>query len=283
MSILELLATHGGRLSSAQIADALTLNRSTTGTILMTLTERGWLIRQPDLTYALGPALVPINQSVRETLRLPEDIDDELQQLAHRVGYASGLTAVTSHHLIVIALMGDRRPIPAGVTTGTRMPLDPPAGAVTIAHGDAARQSDWLRRASPETRSELKQTLTRIRADGAGMWGRNANLSVIATIAPLIESVPISPGSVVFNDQLIALYGSLVGSAYDLHELSPEPMPVSLITAPVFNIHGHVQWELQIAPFKQATSLAERRHLLNEIKTTAKQLSHKAGNTDHRD
>jgi hypothetical protein len=44
----------------------------------------------------------------------------------------------------------------------------------------------------------------------------------------------------------------LIGSAYDLYD-TDETVPVSLITAPVFNTAGDAQWELQIAPFTRGS------------------------------
>ncbi|MCW2687589.1 MAG: hypothetical protein JWR37_2479 [Mycobacterium sp.] len=63
----------------------------------------------------------------------------------------------------------------------------------------------------------------------------------------------------------------LIGSAYDLYD-TDETVPVSLITAPVFNAAGDAQWELQIAPFHQGLPATERDRMIAEIKATAREL-----------
>src|SRR4051794_19145292 len=68
--ILEFLATHPGRAYSlTQLARRLGLSKSTTASILQTLEERAWALREPDsLEYRLGPALVPMGSAAERTL-----------------------------------------------------------------------------------------------------------------------------------------------------------------------------------------------------------------------
>ena len=275
VSVVEFLAAHRGGQSSAQIADALALNRSTAGAILTTLDACGWVTRLPDLSYELGPALIPINQRARETLPKPGRVAAELERLADRVGCAAGLSTIHRDQLMVVALTGDRGPVPAGIAAGIRVPLHPSSGAAMIAYADTARRTAWLHRADIDTRTELEHVLTAIRTNGVGMWGLGANMSAMTLIAQVLRVLPEHPSNSAVNERLIALFTSLIGSAYDLDHLTDEAVTVSLITAPVFNADGDAQWELQIAPFDPALPNTGREHMITEIKATAQKLSHR--------
>ena len=268
VSVLEYLAAHRGGQSAAQIADALTLNRSTAGAILGTLDARGWVTRLPDLTYELGPALIPISERAGEALAPPGRVAAELERLADRVGCAAGLSTIHRNRLLVVALTGDRGPVPAGISAGTHVPLAPPSGAAMIAHANPARQTAWLGRAGIDARAEFEDVLSAIRRNGVGVWGRGANMSAMTLIAEAVQVLSEHPSNAALSERLIALFASLIGSPYDLDK-TDDTVAVSLITAPVFSANGVAQWELQIAPFHPALPRPAREQMIAEIKRTA--------------
>jgi hypothetical protein len=230
-----------------------------------------WVTRLPDLTYELGPALIPISARAGEALAPPGLLAAELERLADRVGCAARLSTIHRNRLMVNALTGDRGPVPAGISAGTRLPLDPPSGAAMIAHADPARQSAWLSRASIDARAEFEDVLSAIRRNGVGVWVRGANMSAMTLIAQAVQVLSEHPSNAALSERLIALFSSLIGSAYNV-ENTAETIAVSLITAPVFNASGDAQWELQIAPFKPAVARSVREQMIAEITTAASDL-----------
>jgi hypothetical protein len=109
------------------------------------------------------------------------------------------------------------------------------------------------------------------------MWGRGANMSAMTLIAEAVQVLSEHPLNRALSERLIALFTSLMGSAYDLDKVGDEPAPVSLITAPIFNADGEAQWELHIAPFRPSLSPAERTNMIAEIKSTARELGRHSG------
>jgi hypothetical protein len=220
-----------------------------------------WVTRLPDLTYELGPALIPISARAGEALAPPGLLAAELERLADRVGCAARLSTIHRNRLMVNALTGDRGPVPAGISAGTRLPLDPPSGAAMIAHADPARQSAWLSRASIDARAEFEDVLSAIRRNGVGVWVRGANMSAMTLIAQAVQVLSEHPSNAALSERLIALFSWLIGSAYDV-ENTAETIAVSLITAPVF----------QIAPFNPAVARSVREQMIAEITTAASDL-----------
>ncbi len=272
--MVELLTLRDRPQSSAEIADALGLSRSTVGAILAALDEQGWVTRLPDLSYRLGPGLIAISERARPALPRPEAVDAELDRLAQRVGCAVGLSTVHRGQLIVVAVTAHRGRIPAGITSGTRLPLAPPAGASIIAHSDAAARDAWLARAKPAAVPRLRALLKTIRRTGVGVWGAGAaDIETVDVIADVVSFLSDDPAGAVLRNRVVRLLGSLNGQAYEPAQLGvDDELPVSVLTAPVFNEERQALWELQIGPFESAVGPAARQRYIDELTAAAGRL-----------
>jgi DNA-binding IclR family transcriptional regulator len=274
IAVVEFLTVRDRPQSAAEIADGLDLSRSTVGAILAALDHQGWVVRLPDLTYRLGPALIAISERARPALPNADVVDDELDRLAQRVGCAVGLSTVHRDQMIVVAVAMRTGHIPAGIAAGTRVPLAPPAGASIVAHSDADTQNAWLARSRQQDTARLRQLLTTIRDDGVGVWGAGAAIDTVDVIADVVSFLSDNPASAGLRDRVVRLLSSVNGLPYDPNQLAvDDDLPVSVLTTPVFDAQGSVKWELQIGPFRGAVSFSERARYIREITSTAQRLT----------
>ena len=276
VSVVELLSAADGPRSAAEIADDLALSRSTVGAILTALLARGWVQRLPDLTYELGPALLGIANNAREKLTVPATADAELERLALRVGCGAALSMLSGDQLSFIAVTEGRGRIPAGISPGTRLPLVPPAGAAIVAFSDIAVQRTWLSAPSADgRRAELEQVLHDVRMFGVSVWGMDsASMPTLDVLADVAYRLSENPSDSRLRQRVLALFVTLGGGAYDHETLTADvDLPISYLTAPVFDKNGRAKWELQIGPLRQHVGREQREAYIEQLKATARRLS----------
>ncbi|WP_227982674.1 IclR family transcriptional regulator [Nocardia spumae] len=274
VSVVELLAAHEGSLTSAEIADALALNRSTVGAILGTLEESGWVRRLPDLGYVPGPALVVLGGRLGARLRDHEHLTRELRRLAERVACGAALTSIAGAEVIFVAVAGGPGVIPAGIEAGTRIPLRPPAGAAVLAHAGLPDQRTWLQQAPPERRAEFEQILETVRALGYCAWVLDADsLPTMRVLAEVVDHLSGHPAGKALRERVLALLGTIGGHAHTRADLdSDRELPISYLTVPVFDSEGQVAMELQIGPLCPAVDRAARAEYVREMTAAAQRI-----------
>lgn len=272
MAIVELLAAQHATLTSAEIADALDLNRSTAGAILAALAEREWVRRLPDLSYELGPALAAIGAHAADAAGDRSFFTAELDRLADRVDCGVALSAISGDFFEFVAVTEDR--YTAGIEAGARIPLLAPAGAAIIAHAGPGRQQDWLDTRGPERLAEFRAVLNTLRATGFCVWRLEPDsLPTARVLSEVASHLAELPASKELRGRVLAQLATVVGSAYDQATLDRDvPLPVSYLTAPVFDGSGHAVMELQIGPLRADVTRAERRRYLAEVAEAARRI-----------
>ncbi|APB00552.1 helix-turn-helix domain-containing protein [Nocardia seriolae] len=272
ISIVELLAAGQRPLTSAEIADGLELNRSTAGAILAALTERDWVRRLPDLSYELGPAVAELGRRAADAHDDRAWLDRELQRLADRVDCGAALTTITLDHLDFLAVTRDRYTV--GIESGARIPLLAPAGAAIIAHWGSARQQDWLETRGPERREEYRAVLATLRSTGYCAWRLEPDsLPNVRVLSEVADHLADQPASKELRGRVLAQLAAIGGSAYDQATLDRDvALPVSYISAPVFDTGGHAVMELQIGPLREDVTRPERRRYLAELSAAARRI-----------
>ncbi|MGW6376060.1 helix-turn-helix domain-containing protein [Rhodococcus sp. NPDC055112] len=275
VSIVEMLASLDAPARSADLADALGLSRSTVGSILSALRERGWVRRLPDLSYALGPALAYVAEKARDSLPVPDGLTGAIEALATRVGCGAALSLVEDGRLIFVAMTEGLGHIPAGIEVGLRLPMQAPGGAAVVAFSDHALQRRWLDTVPVDRRDQLAGSLAQIAADGVGVWGADAaDIDRIDILAQVVSHLSADPASQRLRDSVQAIITETSGHLYDSATLtSDRALPISYLSAPVFDGAGEPMWELQIGPLRSAVTRSEREHYVREIIHTAKELS----------
>ncbi|MFD5178178.1 IclR family transcriptional regulator [Nocardia sp. NPDC058379] len=274
VAVVELLAARGTALSAAEIAQSLELSRSTVGAILSTLDRHGWVRRQPDLAYQLGPGLSRVGLSAPATLVESTAVGAELERLAARVGCGAALTVLNGDELTFVAVTGGQGLIPAGIENGTRIPLLPPAGATLLAHAPTAAQNRWLDRGDPERRAEFRGVLETIRTTGFCAWSlRPGALTALRVLSDVVDHLGDRPATDELRGRVLGLLGDVTGSAHTEHDLhSPESLSLGYLSAPVLTTDNRALFEVQIGPLRTEATLPERRHFIDELLATTRRL-----------
>jgi DNA-binding IclR family transcriptional regulator len=234
----------GFRLS--ELARHLDLSKATAHALVHSLTDVGWLLRDPlAMTYRLGPALVAVGHAASGASHLLDAARAHMRQLRAELGIAVIATVPMDDEFVILAVEGE----PRDRTTrpGQRVPPAPPVGAVYLAWSDPEVVDRWLHRllhrldddhdggrlehyrtviaavrqrgysvVLGDTRRELEDTLRALAEDGADAKLRAAVEQVLRAIDER-------------GDRLLIDIGE-----------SLEPYTVSAMAAPVFDREGRV-------------------------------------------
>src|SRR5689334_22480031 len=125
--ILDFLATcPDERFGLSDLARRLGLSKPTCLGIVTSLTEAGYLVRDPnDKTYRLGPSLITLGHKAQESMRVSPAARDELRRLSARFGVTAALSGVIDDRITVLDLVA-----PAGASSGGELgqsyPFGPP-------------------------------------------------------------------------------------------------------------------------------------------------------------
>ncbi len=278
VSIIELLASHEGPASAAELADTLGLNRSTAGAILSVLHRRGWVVRLPDLRYILGPGIAAVAERVHFSYPLPTGASECLDALAERVRCGAALGAITNGRLVFVALAGALGHLPAGIEVGVHLPLHAPAGASVIAFTDRTDRERWLDTAPQDRRKPLSTALEQITRTGVAVWGADeADIGRIEVLVKVATRLSLTAVDQRLREQVQELIAETGAYPYPQHILeSDTSLPVSYLSAPVTDRDGNPQWELQIGPLRPAVTRHERETYIRELLATATELSRRS-------
>jgi DNA-binding IclR family transcriptional regulator len=274
IQVVEMLASAEAPGTVADIADALELSRSTVAAILMTLEEHGWVMRAPDLTYRIGSAAVEFGEQARQRLPVSSRVMAEVDALADRVGCDAALIIGSATHLVFLYVTQGYGHIPTPLGTGARIPIRAPMGASIIAYAPPSKQRQWLRTAPAEWRDDFDDVFNQIRRTGVTAWGLDPrNLDTITLLADVADHLMEQPATEL-RQRVIELLTGLSLRPYLAQTLAADrPLPISCMSAPVFDHRGDVCWELQLGPMHPAMPRHERDRCLDELARTARELS----------
>jgi DNA-binding IclR family transcriptional regulator len=153
VALITYLSNHPGRsFGLSELTRRLDLNKATAYSMLVTLTESGWLVRDPDdKTYRLGPALVAVGDAAagleRHVLELARP---HMRRLGDELGVQVVASTVMDDDIVIVAVEGHAAaPVAFASRPGHRVPLSPPLGTVFIAWSDPAAIERWLHRLGP--------------------------------------------------------------------------------------------------------------------------------------
>lgn len=121
MSFLELLAENDG-LTVTQLADRLGTGKATAFRLAKTLVERGWVEKDEELRYRLGPGLLSLapalqlGQDIRHRLRpIMDDLYDQTQETIH-------LTVLQGRYVTYVEQLVSPKPVHSVSKLGSRSP-----------------------------------------------------------------------------------------------------------------------------------------------------------------
>lgn len=150
IAVLNLLAARPAeRYTLSEIAREAGLNKATAHATLWALTDAGYLVRDGDQRYGLGPALVALGSAARQSQPAVDAAAPELQALTDDLGLDSVASAAIGDEIVILARTGAPRPFEIAVLPGQRLPLLPPIGAVFVAWRPRKEIDAWIGRLGP--------------------------------------------------------------------------------------------------------------------------------------
>lgn len=252
IDVIEAVAAAPGRhWSVAELARTTGLTRGTAHALLSTLAARGWLRRDAEKSYSVGPYLGVLGRSLAQAR--------PLETRAHDV--AAKLAAETGHRTVVVHLLGDALVVtdlaaPPGVRDrlpiGTRIPFAPPFGPGFVAWADPATTERWLADAAavnPDLANRLALVLDAVRDRGFSLERLDdASAATFEVLGRLQDDV--------FGDAVRAVLGQLLVRTEhvdylpdELAALPPDALQqVTSIAAPVLHQDASVAFNLALQP-----------------------------------
>ena len=236
--ILGILAQRSpDRLTLTEIARAAGIHKATCATLLTTMVECGFLSRDSDLRYLLGPAtLAPARGYLQGFPALVGGRRPMVDFIA-ATGLSCAMIGRDGDELIVLEMLGNEEPPHLYMRQGSRLPLEPPLGNAFKAWSPADEQYDWLKRTSSifgGKPADYAAALERVRRQGYSLGGE-FDLSVELASALTRAQQEGRDSSV-----LQAAISSSVGSGRQLEPTASSTALINTIIVPVFDRSGRV-------------------------------------------
>lgn len=220
----------------ADIAGTLGLNRSTATAVLAALETADWAQRRPDRGYVIGPGLLGVADAVHRR-PLAEALRADLHDFAVRVGCGVSLVHVAHAHLTFLATAGAQAPAPM--------------------------------------RDPLADLLELVRATGIGVWRTAEDQGpLVEVLREVVAVLSEHDGYGPLRAQVLDQLAPLSRVPYTAAELESEAeLPLSYLSAPVFDASGRARYELDMGPLRSAVSRAERDADIAELRAAADKMN----------
>ncbi|BBY81734.1 helix-turn-helix domain-containing protein [Mycolicibacterium pulveris] len=255
--ILDYLADRPGeRFGVSELARRVGLSKPTCLGIVTSLCDAGYLVRDTDKTYRLGPSLITLGHRAQESMRVSPAARDELRRLSARFGVTAALSGVVDDRITVLDLVAPAGARP-GVEVGQSYPFAPPVGLMFVLWDDEAAR-EWLakeptlllRKPLRTNTERLDRVIAECRADGYLVERLTpAGRRLYSLMAGMSAELP---------DELRALLGELVsdiGERVYLRDDDSGPRKrhdISVISAPVYD---HYQRQVMVASMHIGSAL----------------------------
>ncbi len=243
--------------SLSELVEHLQVNFASCHAILNVMTQEGLLERHPKhRTYSLGPALVAIGHAALESHPAIDIARDEARDLAQQLDLEVLLTARTGDDLIGLARAGRYVAPNAALRVGQRVPMIPPFGAPFMAWAPDAQVRRWLADATGSAAiAPYLDLLQIVRERGYAVTLRNP---VQSQLGEVIAGLSDSPNETGLKRRMTSLLGELGIDVYHLGTADPSrAYDVGMLSAPIFNVHGHAAFTLSLLGFRDGLTAVE--------------------------
>lgn len=243
MQVLDhLVARPDRRFGLSELARALGVSKPTCLGILTALVGGGYLTRDPEARYGLGPALIAAGRAAQRGLAVGSVVRPHLDGLADRFGAVCTASAVVGDQVMILEVAAPQG-AEAGRTAarvGQVYPFAPPVGLMYVLWSHDDEFARWLRR-EPAFPVVLDRDLLRSVVDDCRATGY-----LVERLTPTgrrLFSLMAGVAGRDLPDELRELVGEMVSSlgerVYLGRETSAEvEYPVSLIAAPCYDADG---------------------------------------------
>lgn len=278
--VLSHLAVHpDGQWTIAELSRALDVNLSSLHAVLATLETEGFVRRDPvSRCYRLGPSAVALGVGALRSQHVIADAERELDALATEIGLEGFVTAAGGDTIVVLARVGHHRPSSPGLRVAQRIPLVPPLGAVFGAWAPDAERAAWLERAAADEseRRRRDETLSVVRSRGYAVGLEVPEREQFGAAVAATPGRPVSDAARTVGRAL----DDLSRTEYQLGEIvDGATHRASVLSAPVFDRHGHVELALTLTGFDAPLSSDELRTLGARLRNAGIVLTRASGGT----
>jgi DNA-binding IclR family transcriptional regulator len=269
LDVVELLSRAAGhQLRFSDVVRELELSQATAHAILKTLSDRGWISRDPIAkTFSLGPALSLVAAGLDTARPVAHLAHEAARRLATANDMPASVIERAGDDLVITAFEQPKGgAIPAA--PNDRIPYTAPFGVAFAAWDSPEAQRGWIQRAAaddPELNRRLRDVLIATRKRGYDVdWMTPTLAQAAQALGSLSEhALPVNLRAII--DQLRVEF---TAAALTTDDGARSPRPVATISAPVLDKAGHIQLVLGIHPVRPMT-MAEIRSaakpLLSEI------------------
>ncbi len=251
--LLNFLAAHPDEpLSYSELSSRLGINQASTHSLLMALTECGYLSRDPKTrTFSLGAALVAIGDAALRGNPVVDETRVEMAKLAKELDMGAVALVRAGADALCIARAGPRRAQVDPPEVGQRIPIIAPLVSAFVAWASEEEVEQWLLRGST---SDLEQRRARESLERVRHRGYSVALEVPGRrrLGALIADLAEDPHSEALRQQLHRTIEELGRASYQLDEGEGRKQGISTITAPVFDRHGEVCAAVSLQVFARA-------------------------------
>jgi DNA-binding IclR family transcriptional regulator len=254
LDVIELLAAAGeDRLRFSDVARQLGLTQATAHAILTTLSDRGWVHRDPvDKTYSLGPALAVVATRVDTARPLAHAARTAALNLAGEFGYAASVVERVGDALVITAFEDTGRR--SGGAPGDRIRYAPPFGVAFAAWDTPEEQRAWIERSAATSEvltRRLEEVLAHTRRRGFDVDCTTPALTQAAQVMGTLPSDGLPDHVREITDQLLTEF-TTIGFLSD-DATASKAQPVATIAAPVFDARGRVAMIVNVHPLEPLT------------------------------
>lgn len=279
VSVLAALASVESASASA-IAARLGLSSSTCALVLNELAAAGWVERQPDKAYVLGPGILPVVDGLRARYPLLGAGHEVIRGLHAETGFGVSLSEIGQASLTMLDVVGGD---PAATRApranlGERMPFSPPWGSVAMAWRTPGEIDAWLDTSAVPIAAAARRrhhaVLAGIRQTGWGVW-RHANpeAELIRQLGDLLASTSANADRSDLR-RIAALFSPLVQESCLPSELDgPGPHSVGYVVAGVFGPDAKPRYQIEVHVLSSSLQGDRLRELLEVVSRAASTLT----------
>ncbi|EGD56233.1 putative transcriptional regulator [Gordonia neofelifaecis NRRL B-59395] len=268
---LEFLAQTDHAQTIAQIADELAVPRATMSAILAELDDAGWVVRDAERAYRIGPGASALAGAGSGVPTANPDVTAILAELVAATDCGVTLARFSPGRMTVVAARHSPvRPVP-GLGLGQSLSIVYPVGAAVMAWNDADREA-WL---GPTPRREPRERLLEsVRERGfAAYRPASSDALLVEVLAELLGAV----GPLLIDPSLrrsaTRQLAQLSSRAYSVDELDADGgQPISYLAAPVFD-SGAAELELHLGVLRSSVDADERQDLATALVEAAARIS----------
>ncbi|WP_433367582.1 IclR family transcriptional regulator [Streptosporangium sp. CA-115845] len=173
LTMIELLAESSG-LTVTQLADRLGTGKATAFRLAKTLVDRGWLVKDADLHYRLGPGILGLSPSTQAKHDLKATLRPILEELHDATKETVHLTELHGRHIIYLEQLVSPKPVRSVSTLGSRSPAHCVSPGLALMAALPAETLNWIlavplqryTERSMTDQAEIREELSQVRARG---------------------------------------------------------------------------------------------------------------------